>query len=406
MDNKLEISQEPGVESIVLRLSGRLDANNAIYLDDKLSELIQEGHYIVALDTEQITFLSSAGIRILVKQSKSFRSVSGELTIKDYSEPVKTVLDMVGMSVLFNSKGEAKAKKIHTDASTEKHGYLFSSKSVNTKKSSELNYAGNTSKFENCNFAKDDSFILKPKKPFYGIGIGAFGGNFEDCKNQYGEFIALGDILACLPSGNTKTPDYMIKSGNLVPEINTLYYIGTEDNFQYEINFDPCSEKSISAGNIISTILEETGFKNAAFLMIAESSGLVGASLSHSPTDGNDIFRFPHIRDNIRLTTEPAHIKSMTVSFGIISKQSENKISEFLRLSDEKSGTYSHIHSAVFSYFPLQKEIPDYDSTIKYLFENTDLTDIIHLINDNREINGIGESHFKSGHIWVSEIEI
>jgi len=405
MDNKLEIFQESDNENILLRLSGRLDAGNAIYLDDKLTELIQEGHYNVKLNTAEITFLSSAGIRILVKQSKSFKNVSGNLSIIKYSEPVKVVLDMVGMSNLFDFKEGAKPKTKSSDYSIEKHGYSFNRKNINLNNQSELIFEGNTSKFENCNFTKEDSVNLKLKKPFYGIGIGAFGNNYEDCKNQYGEFIALGKILACLPSGNIKTPDYMISSGNLVPEINTLYYIGKNDSFQFEYSFDPVSEKAISAGNIIETIFTETGIKNLAFLMIAESAGLVGASLNYSPTKECEIFGFPQIRENIRFTTEPAHLKSMTVSFGIVSKQEESSISEYLRATGDKE-FYSHIHSAVFTYFPLQKEIPDYESTIKHLFEQSEIIDIIHLIKDDRDINGIGESQFKSGHIWLSEIEI
>src|SRR5665647_2289741 len=127
MENKLIISEEILNDQMVLKVCGRLDANNAGYLDDKLSDLIQKGKYTVGLNLQDISFLSSAGIRILVKQNKAFRIFSGELTITAFSENVRSVLDMVGMIGLFQSKVSDKkvAPEPKEEKMLERSGFIF-----------------------------------------------------------------------------------------------------------------------------------------------------------------------------------------------------------------------------------------------------------------------------------------
>lgn len=405
METNLSITSSKEGDHIVLRLQGRLDGNNAGYLDDKLKELLQEGNYHVDLDTENISFLSSAGIRILVKQAKSFKNVSGKLGISKFSEGVKTVLDMVGMGAMFTGE----IKPVVSETTTKeipdcvRSGFRFKKKDIG-KTESGLITTGNPCKIQDCSFTKEDSHVIKLDKPYFGLGIGAFGYNFEECKLHYGEFISLGNSLAFLPSDSSKTPDYMTKTGNLIPEIDVLYSIGTEGNFGFSTSFRPESEISISLSRIIEALIETCGHKSFSMLMIAESCGFVGASIKTSPASFEKPFVFPDIRSKMKLTTEPAYIKSTGITFAIVSTNPDEKLKPFLRPLSSGSDVYMHAHTAIFSYTPLQKENTDYEKTISYLFEESEILDVMHLLNDNREINGIGESMFKSGICWTSEI--
>jgi len=407
MDNKLTIIQESIDEKIVLKISGRLDANHASYLDDKLSGLIQEGKYIIGLDLHEVAFLSSAGIRILVKQNKAFKKILGELYIANSSENVQSVLEMVGMSSLFAPK-VIEEKKVETKSvsSLEKHGFLFSKKESTENPNAKLHIQGNPLKLKSGTFTENDNHNLRLDKPFFGLGIGAFGDSFDDCRSRYGEFISLGEGIATLPSDETKTPDYMIKTGSLVPEINTLYSIGIDDSFQHEVIFSPEKESSITLNNIIETISELGKHKNFAFLLIGESNGLVGVSLKTSPVSCSNPFSFPEVRNNIKFTTEPVHIRALTIAFGIVSSNPNTNIKPFLRPTDSSVQIMSHVHAAVFPPTPLRKEKIDYKSTIESLFNDTEIIDVIHLLKDNRDINGLGESSFRSGYCWTTEIEM
>jgi hypothetical protein len=185
-----------------------------------------------------------------------------------------------------------------------------------------------------------------------------------------------------------------------------LYSLGIEGNFQNEIIFSSEIETSIGLSNIIETIEELGKHKNFAFLMIAESNGLVGVSLKTSPVSGKFPFSFPEVRNNIKFTTEPVLLRSLTVAFGIFSSNPDNHLKPFLRPIDRSGKMFAHVHAAVFPPTPLRKEEIDYTATINTLFNDTEIIDVIHLLNDNRDINGLGESTFKSGYCWTTEIDI
>lgn len=407
METKLIITEEINQGQIVLKVSGRLDANNAGYLDDTLTNFIQKGKYIVGLDMQDIAFLSSAGIRILVKQSKSFKIFSGELSITTFSENVESVLEMVGMIDLFRPKivQEVPAAPIKSEKELERSGFVFLRTIRDQKASVKLQLQGSPNKMETSSYGPEDVELLKLDKPWFGLGLGAFGPGFEDCQTRFGEFVALGDSLITLPSDQTVTPDYMVRSGQLVPEIQSLYSMGVTGSFQNEIHFSPNKDASISLSDLAESVVEIGKHRHFAMLFIAESNGLVGASIKSSPTSGKSPFSFPGVKDSVKLTTEPSYIKEMAVSFGIFSFDPGERLKTFLRPLGNESKLLGHVHTVVFTYLPLRKEKPDYPDALAALLENAAMLDVLHLLNDNRDINGIGESSFKTGVCWSSELD-
>jgi len=138
--------------------------------------------------------------------------------------------------------------------------------------------------------------------------------------------------------------------------------------------------------------------------MIAESSGLVGMSLSLPPVDGNRLFDFPEIRENIHFTTEPAYTRMLTVSLGIFNSNPNENLHPFLRPVKPGSSACIHTHTVVFPYQALSKQETSSEKLIRLLFESSIAQDVLHLINDSREIAGIGDSTFKQGLIWIGKI--
>jgi len=65
----------------------------------------------------------------------------------------------------------------------------------------------------------------------------------------------------------------------------------------------------------------------------------------------------------------------------------------------------AHIHTAVFPYIPLKKNDSSPDQTIDHLLEHAGLTDILHLLCDDRPLTGLGESAFLQGVCWVVPVE-
>jgi len=139
--------------------------------------------------------------------------------------------------------------------------------------------------------------------------------------------------------------------------------------------------------------------------MVAESAGLVGASLNQSPVEGSSLFSYPEVRNSVNFTTEPAHNKKLAVSFGFAGKDLTPVFQHFTRKLKPDSSVWGHFHTAVFPYMTLKKREIDLDETINGLFNESEITDILHLTNDTREINGLGESRFVQGFCWVSSLK-
>jgi anti-sigma B factor antagonist len=408
--NNLEINQETRGDEIVLLCTGRLDANNAGHLNDYINRIVREGSYHILLDLSGIEYLSSAGIRSLVGQYKNLKAVNGHFCILAMSDSVRQVLNMVGMADMLSqpllSKKNADKKEIQVADSLKDHGFLFKIIALKPEAKTALGVYGKPALTHQAGFTEKDARNIQAEPTHFALGLGAIGDSFGECKERFGEFVMLGKNVAYLPADGSKKPDYMVSTGQLIPTLTELYGLHFEGNFSSVIRFDTLGEQpSVGLSQIAESAGKLAQFNQWAFVMLAESGGLIGASLNSSPVEGRKIFSFPEIKETVNFTTEPAHDKMLTLSVGIISNEKDGKATPFLRPLKQGTNLSGHVHSVVFPYIPLKKTEIDLSETIDYLFNSSELVDILHLANDNRENVGLGESQFVQGFCWVAPIE-
>lgn len=87
---------------LVCRLSGRLDANAADPLTEALLPLLNEPGRQVLLNLESLDYISSIGLRVLVKAAKSVKGSGGALKLCSASPAVRKVLEISGMDQLLD----------------------------------------------------------------------------------------------------------------------------------------------------------------------------------------------------------------------------------------------------------------------------------------------------------------
>lgn len=404
MDNKLDIRKGPPGSEQRIFLEGRLDANWAGHLDDYLNSMVREGSYRLILNMAGVQYLSSAGIRILVSQYKKIKKIGGLFVLEDLSAAVSEVLKMVGMiSLLTEGTPEAAPMEKVDSQFLEIKQYRFDNEVLSNEKMT-LRLTGNPGLALSSGFTSSDNRKIKFTANQYGLGIGAIGEGFEDCKSRYGEFLALGEALVYKPSDGSKIPDYTVKTGMLEPEINALCSILADGFFSNRISFEPLeSSPAITLEDLAAGFAQTTGHKQFVFLMIAESAGLVGVSLSAPPVGGKQLFEFPGIRENINFTTEPAYSRMLTVSLGFYALAPEEPLKSFLRPVKPGSSACIHAHAAVFPFQALPKKESSAGKLVLHLFETSIVEDVLHLIRDSREITGLGDSTFKQGVAWIGK---
>ncbi|MCL2758941.1 MAG: STAS domain-containing protein [Treponema sp.] len=97
IDDDLEINQEIKDGICKITAKGRIDSNNADFLLEKLLEIIKEGQKVIILNMAQIEYLSSIGIRVVLKLYKQAMDDGGSFKIESPSKIVKNVLGMVAL---------------------------------------------------------------------------------------------------------------------------------------------------------------------------------------------------------------------------------------------------------------------------------------------------------------------
>jgi anti-sigma B factor antagonist len=85
----------------LVTVTGRVDSSNASQLGEKLSEQIESGSINLVVDLSSVEYMSSAGLRELVAALKRVKKEGGDLRLASPSDRVREVLDLAGLSSIF-----------------------------------------------------------------------------------------------------------------------------------------------------------------------------------------------------------------------------------------------------------------------------------------------------------------
>ena len=86
----------------VLKLSGRFDAKTAILIDETVQMQVKSlEHKFIAIDLAEITYMSSAGLRVLLAARKMLKAIEGNIVLIAPPDNVMEVLELSGFSRIF-----------------------------------------------------------------------------------------------------------------------------------------------------------------------------------------------------------------------------------------------------------------------------------------------------------------
>lgn len=81
----------------VMKVKGRVDSDSAPELETALTKLLNDGRNKIVLNLQSVDFLSSAGLRAIVKAYQGAKKSGGDVRLAAVSKPVEMVLRTVGM---------------------------------------------------------------------------------------------------------------------------------------------------------------------------------------------------------------------------------------------------------------------------------------------------------------------
>ena len=99
----MNIVKERNNDILNVTLEGRLDTNTAPELEKSLNNAI-EGIKTININFENLTYVSSAGLRVLLIFHKKMTECKGALYILKPTDEVMEVSDLTGFSTFLNIK--------------------------------------------------------------------------------------------------------------------------------------------------------------------------------------------------------------------------------------------------------------------------------------------------------------
>jgi anti-sigma B factor antagonist len=85
----------------ILELLGRLDSNTSPEFERKIFEVIDDGTKSVIVNFASLDYISSAGLRVLLKASKELKRSDGKVVLCAMKDYIKEVFEIAGFVSLF-----------------------------------------------------------------------------------------------------------------------------------------------------------------------------------------------------------------------------------------------------------------------------------------------------------------
>jgi len=99
MDIRLDIVDDIAVMS----LEGRMDGTQAGAVEAKFNELVQQGRSRFVIDLSGMSYISSAGLRIVLVAVKKTKALKGRIIFAGLSAQVTEIFDMSGFLPLLET---------------------------------------------------------------------------------------------------------------------------------------------------------------------------------------------------------------------------------------------------------------------------------------------------------------
>lgn len=411
----MEITRNRTPDFLELKVEGRLDAYWADHLTAALEEALREGADHLRLDMAGVVYMSSVGIRVLVRVYKEVQRLNGSFAVTNPSTAVRSVLELAGLESLLLSAAPAPAAAAPSEESRHvvRDGAMFEVFDLAPGARLEARLIGEPARLHARGFTAAHCRGLRAGESVLALGLGAFGRDFDECRGRFGEFLAAGGGAVYLPADGTGVPDYLVAAGAFVPELSVLYALSCEGTpallARFEGERGTASAASPAAPVPLATLaraaLDLAGAEAAAVAIIAECAGLSGAALRRSPAaELRFAFDLPGVRDWLWFTPERAFARSLALIVGVVARHEIAILAPFLRPLGAEPWPAGHFHAAAFSYRPLRRGRLDLRSTVATLFEREHLQGVLHLINDDRPIVGAGQSELVRGACWIGPL--
>ncbi|ACS81247.1 STAS domain-containing protein [Maridesulfovibrio salexigens] len=254
----MEITVQRHGDTVVVGMSGRIDAFGAGELERTLKDILADEELAcMAFDMTDVRYLSSAGIRSIVRTMKILHRRNGALAICALCSYCRNVLDTAGMISSLNIFATRSEAMTFLQSVQWERQALDNWESMETADSpigkfrfvpgenspSELKVIGSIADVFHSRVDETRIFSRGFSQTEYSIGVGGLGDVPDDYMKVLGSMITIGGTMAWLPTDGHDLADFLVPrndTGSVM--IRTPFNLTLSGGFNEYIMFESTEE--------------------------------------------------------------------------------------------------------------------------------------------------------------------
>ena len=389
----------------VLEIQGRIDGLASAGLKRSIDNAAVNGRRSLVLDFTNVSYMSSAGLRVILQSHKALNHIGGELTLVSVPPAIMQVFIISGMisflkildelrSLLPVSIPEGNSSEI-TEINLDGISFEWLEASCCHGKFFAF---GSEDKLLNACYGQADTVVYKPAEITFGLGLAALGEDYSDYKSLFGESVVIGHHFFSYPAVARPVVDYSYFSPMSQHSLNFLYGFGINGEFarilRFDVTHNPLSVEVLlnAAGKVA-----ETGVFGVVILGM--SGGIHGMHLKKSPIienqpESGNILDATHFPYWMNFSLESEEINKTIVACGVVVKTSGIQ-NPGLKRSLPENGAM-HLHAAVFENGLWSNNIKEFGNELLRIVTEFEPQKVLHLLPDSK---------LKSGYLGIINLD-
>ena len=384
--------------TIALKVIGRIDGATSSEFDSQISALCSEKHRRIIIDFTEVTYLSSAGLRVFISNQKKLKAIDGELMLYNMNETVEEVFKLSGLNSIFKtiqdltefgaeSDANHSAQQISEENFADIAYHCIKINNPDSQKS-KLKLFGDVSKLATAEYAKSDVLNIPASELKFSCGLAAIGDEYQDYKQFFGEALSIENNFFTYPATKNPNPDYMNnidKTSNFMG--NFLYGFAFDGDYSKVVRVKSESQ-SYSLAELIGLAKHVSDSNVFGIAIIAESAGVLGINIKKVPllelADGKpiDIYSNELFYDWFDFPIEHSDYEAVMLAVGVVAKSMDELPNDLRRAFSGKSD--NHIHSIIFENGLVSRNMEDFSKEISRITTELEPQKIQHLLDDTR----------------------
>ena len=98
----MEVTTENDNRTLIAKAGGRIDGTNAADFENAMQDAIAGSEGAVVLDCEELSYISSAGLRAILRIAKDLKARPVKFVLCSLSEPIREVFQISGFDKIIN----------------------------------------------------------------------------------------------------------------------------------------------------------------------------------------------------------------------------------------------------------------------------------------------------------------